>query len=203
MKESFRRKKKEIDRKLSERSCERDADGNAIVNMTVKDDSDFLSVFSSGQTPVISTEVADFIENNTHTIRSNEELTLRIYGNCIDEQEKVTYGSAIKEYYAEKYLANEKELKRNSFIVLILMWAGILVLAAAIFLEYRRDSIIWSEVIDIMAWVFLWEAVDIAVFENRSLRLKRLRYMSYMSMKIEYYPLMSDEHNQNFDDLLV
>ncbi|MBQ9121000.1 MAG: hypothetical protein IJY12_01400, partial [Clostridia bacterium] len=181
MKESFRRKKKEIDRKLSERNCEHGADGNTIVNMTVKDDSNFLSVFSSGQAPVISTEVADFIENNTHTIRSNEELTLRIYGNCIDEQEKVTYGSAIKEYYAEKYLANEKELKRNSFIVLILMWDGILVLAAAIFLEYRRDSIIWSEVIDIMAWVFLWEAVDIAVFENRSLRLKRLRYMSYMS----------------------
>ena len=161
MKESFRRKKKEIERKLSERNCEHGADGNAIVNMTVKDDSNFLSVFSSGQAPVISTEVADFIENNTHTIRSNEELTLRIYGNCIDEQEKVTYGSAIKEYYAEKYLANE-----------------------------------------IIAWVFLWEAVDIAVFENRSLRLKRLRYISYMSMKIEYYPLMTDEHNQISDDLL-
>lgn len=203
MKESFRRKKKEIDRKLSERSCERDANGNAIVNMNVKDDSDFLSGFSFGQTPVISTEVADFIENNTQTIRSNEELTLRIYGNCIDDQEKVTYRSAIKEYYAKKYLANEKELKRNSFIVLILMCAGILVLAAAIFLEYRRDSIIWSEVIDIVAWVLLWEAVDIAVFENRSLRLKRLRYISYMSMKIEFYPLMTDERNQNSDDLLV
>ncbi len=205
MKKSFLRKKKEIDRKLSEGSHERDANGNAIVNMTVRDDSDFLAVFSWGQTPVISTEVADFIENNTQTIRPDDELTLRIYGNGIDDQKKVTYRSAIKEYYAKKYLANEKELKRNNRIALILMWVGILVLAVAIFLEYQRDSInsiIWAEVIDILAWVFLWESADIAAFENSLLRLKRLRYISYMSMKIEFYPLMTDEHNQSSNDLL-
>ena len=137
---------------------------------------------------MISTEVAEFIENHTQTIPPNQQLTLRIYGNCIDEQEKIMYRSATKEYYSAKYYVNDRDLKRNNLIVLVLTWVGILVLALAIFLEYRQDSVIWSEVIDIAAWVLLWEAVDISVFENRSLRLKRMRYMNYMSMKLEYYP---------------
>lgn len=189
MRRSFYKQKKEIEAQLSNRQFERDSDGRAIINMRVEDDSDFLSVYSPNRNPIISTEVADFIENITQTIPPNQQLTLRIYGNCIDEQEQETYRSALKAYYEEKFIVNERETKRNNIIVLALAWVGILVLALAIFLEYQRDSIIWSEVIDIAAWVLLWEAVDISVFRNRALRLKRKRYLNYISMKIEYYPL--------------
>ena len=179
MKESFRKIKKRVDKELSVRRYERDVENRMIINMTVKDDSDFLSVFSENETPVISTNVADFIENSTHALPPKEEFTLRIYSNCIDDEEKTDYQKAIKEYYAEKYIANEKELKRNIFLVFVLMLVGIFVLAFA----FQVDHAIWAEVIDIAAWVFLWEAVDISAFLNRSLRLKRKRYIAYMSMK--------------------
>jgi len=44
----------------------------------------------------------------------------------------------------------------------------------------------WAEVIDIIAWVFLWEAVDISIFKNRSLRIRQVRYLSYIEMKVVY-----------------
>lgn len=47
------------------RKDQRDSENRVIINMTVKDDSDFLSVFSFSDIPVISSEVAEFIENNT------------------------------------------------------------------------------------------------------------------------------------------
>ncbi len=55
--------KREVKKQSSERKYKRDADGRVIINMTVKDDTDFLSVFSTGDTPVISSEVAEFLEN--------------------------------------------------------------------------------------------------------------------------------------------
>lgn len=195
MQESLYKRKKELDRQLSARNHETDGEGRAVVNMTVDDDSNFLSCFSPSKTPIISADVADFIESNTQSIPPNQQLTLRIHGNCIDEHEKVIYKNAIGEYYTERYLANERELKRNRIITLILSLLGILVLALAIFLEYQNDSIIWSEVVDIVAWVLLWEAVDISVFENRSLKLKRMRYMNYISMKVEYYSITADANS--------
>ena len=62
-----------------------------------------------------------------------------------------------------------------------------MILSLALLLEYRVGSLIWAEVIDIAAWVFLWEAVDIGIFRNRELREKRLRYRSFMEMKIVYH----------------
>ncbi|MDD6800767.1 MAG: hypothetical protein PUE85_10195 [Firmicutes bacterium] len=171
---------------LLKQQYKRDNENRIVIDMTVKDDSDFLSVFSQSDTPVISSEVAEFIENSTNSILPKEQLTLRIHSDCIDDIEKELYKASIKEYYSEKCIANARELKRNNIVSLLLFLTGVLVLAIQMIFEYRLSSLIWAEVIDIAAWVFLWEAVDIRVFGNRSLRLKNKRYLSYLSMKIEY-----------------
>ena len=168
------------------RVFQRDGENRVIVNMTVKDDSDFLSVFSESDTPVISTEVADFIENSTSSIHPKEKLTLRIHSSCIDDAEKALYREAISEYYTEKYVAEKRELRRNNVISLLLMLAGILVLGYELFFDCRIGNLIWTEVIDIVAWVLLWEAADISILENRAIRVKCRRCLTYASMRIEY-----------------
>lgn len=159
-----------------------------VIRMIVKNDDSFLSLFSASETPVISTEVADFIENSTVSIPPAAPLALHIYSNCIDEAEKREYGRAIYAYYAERYRANERERGRNRRIVLLLALVGILFLSIALFLDYS-NCFLWAEVMDVAAWVFLWEAVDIGAFRNRDLRLNRMRYRSYMTMSMTYYPL--------------
>ena len=191
MKPSFRQTKKDVDQRLSGRRRNRDSEGCIIIDMTVKNDDDFLSVYSTNEIPVIATEVAEFIENNTSSLHASDPLTLRIYSNCIDESEQKDYREAIKEYYTDKYIVNEKELKRNRIIIFLLMIAGVITLALA----FRINSNIWSEVVDIAAWVFLWEAVDIGTFKNRELRLKRKRYLAYMSMKVEFELLDARKEN--------
>ncbi len=167
----------------------RDSDGRIIIDMNVKDDSDFLSVFSAKDTPVISGEVAEFIENSTHAVRAGERLTLRIKSKCIDNDEKEVYKKAIKEYYSERHVAGARELKRNNLASLVLGIAGIIAIILALYLQYSFDSLIWAEVVDIAAWVFLWETVDILVFKTRHLKNSQKRYLSFIDMKIEYQDL--------------
>lgn len=186
MKQQRKEIKREVKKQSSERKYKRDADGRVIIDMTVKDDTAFLSAFSTGDTPVISSEVAEFLENSTHSILPKEQLTLRIHSDCIDDNEKEEYRQAIKEYYTERYITNDRELKRNAVVVLLLALAGVITLALAFFIEHQTANLFWTEVVDIIAWVFLWEAVDISAFKNRGLRLKRFRHLAFMSMRIEY-----------------
>ncbi len=164
-------------------------DGSLILNMVVKDDSNFLSVFSIGNTPIISDDVSSFLENSTQSIPHKQSLTLKVHSDCIDDEEKVLYKRGIKKYYAERAVATEKELKRNIWIAVILAITGLAVLCIARAVEFFFDSIIWAEAIDIAAWVFLWECVDILVFKIRSLRLNRHRYYAFCNMRIEYLSL--------------
>ena len=90
--------------------------------------------------------------------------------------------SCLKEYYSEKYIASKKELRFNLVATLMLAFSGIV----ALILAFLVDHSIWSEVIDIAAWVFLWEAVDIWFFKNREGRITRKRCLSYIDMRVEY-----------------
>lgn len=181
----FKETKKSVKEEISKRKLKRDENGRALIEMTVKNDDDFLSPFSENETPVISQDVAEFIESSTNSLPF-DDLTIRIHSDCIDEEEKTVYQKAVKEYYLERYISNEKEIKRNYIIAVIMAFVGVLVLGVSIYLG-MNDRMLVAEVIDIFAWVFLWEAVDISILRNVALRIKRKRYLSYIGMKIEYY----------------
>lgn len=60
------------------------------------------------------------------------------------------------------------------------------ILALMLFSENLISNAVWSEVMDIVAWVLIWESVHIAVFQNRELRVMKRRYLSYLSMNIDF-----------------
>lgn len=178
---SYKSTKKELDKEIKRRKEESQ---DYVISMNVNNDNHFLSEFSENETPVISREVAEFIEDSTPTLRKDKDLTLCIKSGCIDSQEKELYRRAVKEYYTERYVAVKEELKRDYVIAGVLAAIGILVLLLAIFVGYHSD--IWAEVINIVAWVFVWEASYLAFLETRKLKHDSKKYIAYISMKIEY-----------------
>ena len=48
---------------------------------------------------------------------------------------------------------------------------------------------IFTEIIDIFAWVFMWEAVDIFFLQCTMLNFKQKRYLRLYDSIIEYLPL--------------
>ncbi len=163
---------------------ERDEKGNVILHMTVTDDDGILSPFSKDATPVISSEVADFLESQTEALPSKTPLSLHMHGACIDHREQEVYRKAIKSYYTERYLSETYSFRRNLFVSLILAFLGVLTLAFAILTEIKTGSAIWTEVVDIIAWVLLWESVDVSLFRNHEIRENRRRYRAFLSMSV-------------------
>ena len=54
------------------------------------------------------------------------------------------------------------------------------------FADYFFDGDVWPEVIDIFAWVLIWESADISIFKSNLLRTNKKRYSSFINMNVEY-----------------
>ncbi len=63
---------------------------------------------------------------------------------------------------------------------------GVVALTVMIIFENRFGNAVWTECIDIFAWVFLWEAVDQYFIERNGLLMKSRRLESFVNMEVEY-----------------
>lgn len=174
------------------KAAERGADGKknkvntGVINLNVSNDDGFLSPYSFEGTPVISSEVADFLENAVKAHSPKEKLILNVKGDCIDENERVQYAAAIKNYYSLKLKEEERERKNRTKVAAIFALIGIIALAFMFYLSEREVSEIWKECIDIFAWVFLWEAVDQFFIERGAVKIRRKRYLNFAEMEIRF-----------------
>lgn len=164
----------------------------AVIDMEVTSDEGFTSPYSAAGRPVISSEVADFLENAADAFHPREQLTLNVFGDCIDDGEKVRYDAAIRNYFDNKLGDVNRSIARKGVISIIFTLVGIFGLVAMFVLDRLGAGGIWVECVDIFAWVFLWEAVDQFFIERRGLLLERKRTIAFMQMEINFYPLSSE-----------
>ena len=191
---SIRQLKKEMDARIRADELERDEEGRAIIEVTVRQDVDFLSDYSV-EKPMISSSLSDFLREQAEAFPPREPICLKIHSKCIDEKEKGIYGTALKEYAMRNYKKHTLELKKNAFISAILMAVGVLGLAAVVILSFFSNNAVLAEVLDIFAWVFVWEAVDLFFLERRIIRAQLHRCLRLYEAKILFLPLQTEEKN--------
>ncbi len=186
MKERQQLTKKSVDQFNKEHYFKYDEENRLIISMELKNDDIFFDELSQKDCPVISTQIADYIDKVTIAITPSEKFTLRIYSDSIDENEREIYTKAIKNYYMDKYIVDNRRLNIYRKMSFVFGMIGILVLTLVIILEYMENSVVWMRVFDIVAWVFIWESVDIIAFKCKELRFNQLRYLNFIDMKIEF-----------------
>ena len=116
----------------------------STINMTVLNDDGFLSPYSETSTPMISSEVADFLENSAKGFHPKDKLLLNVYTNCVDEVEQQVYPKAIKNYFAAQLKSLEFELKRNLLSVIWFTIIGICGLTFMILYSRFGKNEVWG-----------------------------------------------------------
>ena len=155
----------------------------ANINMTINNDDDFLSHFCAffGKA-LIGGELP-----NMQYFHPNEKLSLNIYSNCITDDEKVIYNQAIKNYFQLQLKDVIRSLKQKRIIAVSFSIVGIIALAFMFICSNMGIKQIWIECINIFAWVFIWEAVDLLFIEQNSLLIRRKRLINFIEMNINYH----------------
>lgn len=163
------------------------------INMTVRDDTDFLSPYSPTDEPVVSGEVAEFFENGAAKFLPKQKIELNVYSGCIDDGEKIVYENAIRNFFNLKLSGTELSLKRNLIVSVVFTVIGIVGLVAMLLFDKFFDNAIWTEIVDIFAWVFVWEAVDQFFIERRKILRDRRKYKAFTEIRINYHPVKNKD----------
>lgn len=178
LKESQRRKKALIDE-----------EGRTIISISVLKDDDFLSYYSINEQPIITTEVADCLENSVKHLKPKTKLHFIFKSNEIDENEEIAYEKAINNYYTSEFIELCNDMRSHLFLSLIMTFVGAFFFALSLIVEKNSDNQILFNIIDIIAWVFVWEAVDIFFLERAKLKYKRQRCFEIMNSKISFHKI--------------
>lgn len=156
-----------------------------IININIADTTNILSPFS-GEKPVISSELVEFLEYKLTPQIIKKGIHLVIHCKDIEQQEQILYKQAIKNYYEDLYFTKKREVKNKTIISLILLMIGIMVITITIALEMSGKDMIKTRIYDIMAWVFVWEAVDIFFFQRPKINFERRKCLKMLKATIEY-----------------
>ena len=191
---SLKEIRKELKNRRGEHERLKDEDGRVIVDFCVHSDDEFLSPYSLRTKAELSPSVAEFVERSLDGVPVNEQVRLRVHSDVITDEEEKTYTEAIHQYYTARFESVRHEKKRIVVIALLMAIIGVIALSFIIGLELTGSNLpIVGEVIDIFAWVFLWETVDLLCFELTALRIKSWRYLALSACVIEYLPLANKE----------
>ncbi len=167
-------------------SVQLDEEGRKIVNISIADDSCFLSPYSTLDAPIISDEMADFLEHSVKHISPKSKIHFIIKSKTIDENEKKIYPLAIKNYYGSEFVEITRDLNHNKWLSIIMIIIGAFFFALDIFLGHFNSTDVLLNIIDVIAWVFVWEAVDLFVLQRSSLKLKRHRCYELIHSKLSF-----------------
>jgi hypothetical protein len=183
---------KEIKKELSACKNEqrKDEEGRVIVDLRVINDESFLSPYSTKGHNIISEELSDFIEHSLSPVPSDKPIHFRIFSDVITDEEQKEYRKAIHSHYADKYRYTCIQKKNLLWLALIMAIVAVAALGFMIGIDIvGKRTEIFTEIVDIFAWVFMWEAVDIFFLECTMLGFKQKRYLRLYESEIEYLPL--------------
>lgn len=160
------------------------------ICLCVADDSNFLSPFFADGYPIISEEIAEYFNHNIKRRAKWRSLKIKIASGCIDEQERVIYANAIKNYYTTEHSETKRKLRRNMIasVIMTLIAAAVFTIAIALENSSSAGTVILN-MLDVLAWVFMWEAVDKFFFQRHALRVKSLRYQALTEAEVIFEDL--------------
>lgn len=168
------------------KDIKRDEQGNALFEIAIKDKSEVLAPFSLDNKDTINVEFANVLDNTAKSFSKKEKLHLNLRCNNLTDKEKESFLLAIKNFYFNSLLEDERKLKNNALLFWAMIALSFLSLTMLFITNFFSAPWIVVEVFDIIAWVFVWEAVDLLAFQRSLLRYDKQHDQALYKMKITF-----------------
>lgn len=176
----LRKKQRETEAEILSNGVDDNCDG--IIEIKIDAREQIFSAYSySGDK--LNTEFCDFVYEKAKRAPLNEVLSLKIYTSQPIDADEV--GKTLKSHYSNEYRETRQDMKRVTTISAIMALFGLLTLAVLVLLNYFWDNFYVSTIIEIAAWVFVWEAVDYFFLQRPQIRARLLLIQRIYCAKTE------------------
>ena len=144
-----------------------------------------LSSFFSNKY-MISNELIDFLNKEIKNDYLFKKIILNFNHNNISSGERIIYKKAIHCTYEKLFEEINLKIRRMNIISFLMFMIGFIILGLAVVVKSIKLNTIFIEVFQIIAWVFVWDSVDIFVFKRNRLKELRNKYAILKDVNIVF-----------------
>ena len=161
-----------------------DEEDRAIINVGAENYDDIFSPYCFKGGDTLSSSLVDYLAQKSGAVPLDYDLTIRFHVKGASEEKRKEIQAAVKENYQSDVHAIERRMKRTTSFSLIFLFIGILVTTIYLFFVEMAPKAT-TYVVDILAWLFIWEGIDAFFLDRRLLQLDRLKALRLGTAKIE------------------
>ena len=143
------------------------------INITIKKEEDFFEKYNS---TTVSKDLLNYIIEKSST----KNITKLI----IESKLKLDFKLFIKEGLKKELEKSNEDTKRINIMQIMLILLGTFFIFISVLL---KKHIIWNEIVLIIGWVPIWEAIDIELFRDSKERKKRNIIKKLLDIDIEVH----------------
>lgn len=184
----FRKKLRKLEKQLkNDDGLMLDSEDNAVISINAPKQEQIFSEYDYDSGEDLNQELSDFVTNKAKFVPINKEIRLRLYTEKITE--KINVESAIKNNFKKKYIETQNEIKKNTLFALAMFIVGLFSLAVLLLMHSFFYNVYTEVILEIVTWVFIWEAVDAFFLKRLSLKKEATTYLKLYSAEIEVIKL--------------
>ena len=167
---------------MEKAEADAEAEKNSSISVFLHNAGDALSPFCDVDSPIINSDMSDYLDNMAEQLPLDRDITIKING----EADKDTVKRAIKNYYNNRFVNAKREYRKNGILSVVFTVLAVLILTAAVIIEaFMESQPVLIEMIDIVGWVFIWEAADMFFLQRGVLRINQIRCLNFIRAKVE------------------
>lgn len=168
-------------------------DGKAIIEVGAKNYDSIISPYCVKNYLTLNSDFADYIETNTKQVPLKDDLQLDIYLDSEPTKtQKINITNALRVHFAEKIATQKAASKRNIFAALLLLLFGAAILVVCFLSQLYETNEIFTNLIDILAWVLVWDAFEKLIFERRKDTVEQVNNFRIMKARVIFRPYEKD-----------
>ncbi len=161
-----------------------DDDGRAVINVGAENYDDIFSPYCYKGGDTLSSSLVDYLAQKSGAVPLDYDLTIRFHVKGANEEKRKEIQAAVKENYQSDVHAIERRMSRTTSFSLIFLFIGVLITTIYLFfVEVAPQGATY--VVDILAWLFIWEGIDAFFLDRRLLQIDRLKKLRLGTAKIE------------------
>ena len=143
------------------------------IYLKLNDTSQAYSEFSTEENPSLNPEFADLIANlsDDNSTKNNVEINIHLE-NAVSLEEKQNLSSTIKRHFKHQLNDINNEKNRMWTTTIFLMLASIVSILLYHFIVPSLESFLLELILEIAAWVFVWEFLYALFFEITKVNFK-------------------------------
>lgn len=164
-----------------------DESGRLIIDIKLEDPSNAYNEFSPMHDLRINPSLIDYIEAENSV--SKHPLGIKVYSGALfaDESAQQVLTATLKKTFDDRRHQNYNRIRFCNFRTLTSLIAGLLILLLCLSVQYiSKGENLFLSSMEILSWVFVWEAADLFFFERPSLSRSYLHSSKLSAAKIEF-----------------